>query len=314
MRPAADLFSGGGGWSWGARKSGKLEVLFAGNHWEDAIDCHRANFPNARHVMQDLNLFDYRHLPDLSNGMLIASPACPGFSSCGRPGRVVRGAAEKHRADRETMWCVTQAVELARPQSLVVENVTEAADWDLFDIWLSTFRRLGYRVDTTRVNVRDAGVAQDRQRIVVVGEREADPRSFTLTGKQGSLGDCIEDDPQGVKWELIANKKRMSKKGMLGDRIRAAQKGRTERLFWANVDSAVARTMDQVAPTMTTRSAGQWFILEQDMCRKLTVGEMARIQGWPNEAVLPTDRTKAGGILGNSVPPRFATQVLAQVG
>ncbi|EUB74496.1 C-5 cytosine-specific DNA methylase [Pseudomonas sp. GM41(2012)] len=53
MTTAIDLFAGLGGWSTGARNAG-VEVVWAANHWPEAVKWHSANHPRTQHVCQDL--------------------------------------------------------------------------------------------------------------------------------------------------------------------------------------------------------------------------------------------------------------------
>ena len=73
---AVDLFYGLGGFSEGAKQTGA--VLFAANHWAGALEYHARNHPEIWHECQDLMHIDWRRLPDISDGILLASPACQG--------------------------------------------------------------------------------------------------------------------------------------------------------------------------------------------------------------------------------------------
>ena len=84
MMRAADLYSGLGGVTEGASQAG-VEVTFAANHWPEAIKWHSLNHPTVHHECQDLAQMDMRILPDLTSGILMAAPACQGYSECGQP-------------------------------------------------------------------------------------------------------------------------------------------------------------------------------------------------------------------------------------
>jgi DNA (cytosine-5)-methyltransferase 1 len=122
-----DLFAGCGGTSEGAREAG-LDVVWAGNHWPAAVELHRRRHPRAIHVCQDLQQFDWRHLPD--HEILWASPACQGHSEAGQPGRAADGSlAAAHDHLRTTAWAVIGAVLAKQPRAFVVENVPEFCEW-----------------------------------------------------------------------------------------------------------------------------------------------------------------------------------------
>jgi len=301
---AVDLFAGLGGWTAGATLAG-LRVVFAANHWRAAVDAHAANHPDVHHECQDLMQVDWRMLPDLRDGVLIASPACQGFSSNGRPGRVKPRAAVKHQADRNTTWAVLAAADTARPAIILVENVPDLAQWDLFPAWCDTLRAMGYCVRADVVNAADHGVPQDRRRLIVQALRHAVPQAIEPTRARRGLLHVLED---GDSWHLIA-----SKRPGIASRMRAAQGRGGRSCFWANVDSARGRGLDELAPTMTTRSAGQWYLLRGAHCRMLTVGELQRVQGFPDSYRLPAERTLAGKLLGNAVPPPMARAIVEQV-
>lgn len=301
---AVDLFAGLGGWTAGATAAG-LRVLFAANHWRAAVDAHAANHPDVHHECQDLMQVDWRMLPDLRDGALIASPACQGFSSNGRPGRVNPRAAVKHQADRNTTWGVLAAADTARPAIILVENVPDLAAWDLFPAWCDTLRAMGYRVRADVVNAADHGVPQDRRRLIVQALRHADPKPIEPTRARRGVLHVLED---GDGWHAIT-----SKRPGIAARMRDAQGRAGPACLWANVDRARGRALDELAPTMTTRSAGQWYLLDGDRCRVLTVRELKRIQGFPDSYRVPEKRTLAGKLLGNAVPPPMARAIAEQV-
>ncbi len=301
---AADLFSGLGGWTEGATGAG-VRVLWAANHWPAAVAAHRANHPDVHHECQDLMQVDWRALPDLRDGMLIASPACQGFSPNGRPGRTVRGAAVKHQADRNTAWAVLAAADTARPAIILAENVPDFAEWELFPSWCATLRAMGYMVAHQVVNALDHGVPQDRRRLIVQARRDREPRLIAPTARGRGFGEVLDT---GDDWQDIDDKN-----PGIAARMRAAQGRAGRQCLWANVDRARGRRLDEPAPTMTTRSAGQWYVLSGDRCRVLTVRELARIQTFPDSYQLPAGRTLAGKLLGNAIPVRMARAIVEQV-
>lgn len=301
---AVDLFSGLGGWTAGAADAG-VRVVWAANHWPEAVAAHRANHPTVHHECQDLMQVDWRVLPDLRDGVLIASPACQGFSSNGRPGRVKPRARAKHQADRNTAWAVLAAADTARPAIILVENVPDFAGWELFRSWCDTLRAMGYRVAHQVVNAADHGVPQDRRRLIVQALRHAEPKPIEPTCARRGVLHVLE---AGDGWHPIA-----SKRPGIAARMRNAQGRAGRACLWANVDRCRGRALDDLAPTMTTRSAGQWYLLDGDRCRVLTVRELQRIQGFDDRYLVPERRTLAGRLLGNAVPPPLARAVVAQV-
>lgn len=70
---AIDLFAGAGGSTTGMVRAG-WQVVWAANHWPDAVRVHALNHPDTEHVVQDLQQADFTRLPQYD--ALWASPSC----------------------------------------------------------------------------------------------------------------------------------------------------------------------------------------------------------------------------------------------
>lgn len=159
-----DVFCGAGGSSSGLAAAG-LRLRLAANHWPTAIESHAANFTDAEHLCADVNNYDMRRLP--STHILWASPICTELSPSGgrkkarkkptrgqllmleEQGHVPSAGYERTRA---TFWDVIRATEVHRYPIVIIENVVEAYDWELFDVWLAGMDKLGYHHQLISVN------------------------------------------------------------------------------------------------------------------------------------------------------------------
>jgi DNA (cytosine-5)-methyltransferase 1 len=182
-----DIFCGAGGSSIGLTEAG-FELKLAANHWDRAIETHSSNFPDAEHLCADVNNYDMRRLP--RTAVLWASPICTENSPAGgrkrrsaQPdlfdhGPVADGAFERTRA---TFWDVIRATEVHRYLAVIVENVVEAASWELFDLWTECMRKLGYEAQFVSVSTAHVGdesnphAPQWRDRLYVVFTRTGIP-------------------------------------------------------------------------------------------------------------------------------------------
>jgi len=304
---AADLFSGLGGFTEGARRAGAT-VAFAANHWPAAVAWHRLNHPEVHHECQDLAQMDMRVLP--RGGLILAAPACQGFSTAGQAKRALVRAGAKHQADRNTAWAVLAACDTARPEALVVENVPAFLRWDIFPAWVGVLKALGYHVRSHVLDARRYGSAQERRRMILTaGLRGPIDLAPGITAARASIGDCLlPDDHPGLRWTPMRSKP-------AGMRARAAEAQRVAgaRCLWANVDSARGRPLDGPFATITTKSAGQLYLLDSARCRILEPRELARAQSFPDSYRLPEERTLAGRLIGNAIDTRLAEGVVAQV-
>lgn len=184
-----DIFCGAGGSSIGLTEAG-LELKLAANHWDRAIETHSANFRDAEHLLADVSNYDMRRLP--RTRVLWASPICTENSPAGgrkrRPkgqldlleeaGHVPGAGMERTRA---TFHDVIRATEVHRYDAVIVENVTEAADWELWDWWLGGMVLLGYNYQLVSVSSAHIGgegnpyAPQWRDRLYIVFTRVGIP-------------------------------------------------------------------------------------------------------------------------------------------
>jgi DNA (cytosine-5)-methyltransferase 1 len=319
MVAVADFFCGLGGASEGARQAG-AEVRFAANHWDSAVQWHSANHPEAQHVQQDLQQLDMRLLPDLSDGILWAAPACQGHSQNSQPAR--KGTGGSHAPDaqraldrtilqRSTSWAVVSAAEAARPRVILVENVPEILDWALYSAWRGAFEALGYTVREHVLSAAAYGSAQDRRRAIItmqLGSALELSQDWDSGLGRRTLGDCIDlgHNPEH-RWDGIERKSERMRV-----RMRKAQAGAGELCIWNNVSESRGRALDELAPTLTTKSGSQLYLLDRNACRILNPRELARLMGLPDSYQIPTQRELASKLIGNMIPVELSRGVTAQ--
>lgn len=201
-----DFFCGMGGSSTGLSEAG-FDVKVAANHWDRAIETHSANHPDTEHLCADLQAIDLRYLP--RTRMLWASPICTEVSPAG--GRKKRTAAgslfEEHGhvaaaafdRTRVTFWEVIRATEIHRYEVVAIENVVEAAAWELFDVWLAGMAALGYAAQFVSVSAAHVGddinphAPQWRDRIYIIFTRKGIPKPDLEPRPLAWCGKCGED-------------------------------------------------------------------------------------------------------------------------
>lgn len=191
MLTVTDLFCGAGGSSQGAEVVPGIQVVMAANHWDLAIKTHQTNYPSVDHDCADISQVDPRRYP--RTDILWASPECTNHSGAkgrkrsAQPSLFDRPdpAAERSRA---TMWDVPRFAEHHRYEAIIVENVVEAARWEMWPAWLHAMQCLGYEYRTVWLNSMHAPAQggprapQSRDRLYVVfwrkGNRapDVDPR------------------------------------------------------------------------------------------------------------------------------------------
>jgi len=314
---AIDLFAGAGGFSTGANLAG-VRTLWAANHWPEAVECHAANHPQTAHACQDLMEADWTQVPDAR--MLLASPACQGHSQCGQPARKGTGgnsrpdahaARIKSQRDRNTAWAVLAAADTVRPEFLAIENVPDFARWEAFDAWLGVLRAYGYQTRVQTLRATDYGGAQERDRCVITARlgHAAPELAPTWGGPAVTIGECLEaDTAPHHRWKPVE-----SKSERMQVRVAKAQREAGSQCLWANVSESSGRPLDGHFPTSTTKSIGQWYVIDGDRMRTLSARELARSMSFPDTYILPRQKALAGAMIGNAIDVRMAQGIVEQM-
>ncbi|HEY3924647.1 MAG TPA: DNA (cytosine-5-)-methyltransferase [Acidothermaceae bacterium] len=200
----ADLFAGAGGLSLGLEQAG-YRVVVGADHDVDALATHRHHFAG---MALDWDLSDPTNVERVGaliseNGIdvLAGGPPCQPFSKAGRSGLrylVRAGLREPHDHRRDLWRSFLEVVRLGSPRAVIMENVPDMAlDREMFILRSIVFEleQLGYTVQERVVDAWRYGVPQFRQRLILVGVRDAsafqwpaeDPRKVTVANAISDL-------------------------------------------------------------------------------------------------------------------------------
>lgn len=298
MPTVIDLFAGLGGWSTGAALAG-CKVLWAANHWQDAVEWHSANHPETIHVCQDLHQADWSKVP--SHDLLLASPCCQGHSKA----RGKTNGNPQHDASRSTAWAVISALEFHRPPAAVIENVPEFMNWSLFPAWATAMNALGYSLAPHVVDCADLGVPQNRIRLFIVCTRSKAPLHLNLPKLEPKPATSFINLESG-KWSPIDKPNRSlatlrrvkNGRQLLGDTFAMS--------YYGNTHSG--RDINRPIGTITTRD--RWAIVHGDNMRMLTAAENMLAMSFPKETKRPNNHKLTVHLAGNAVPPIAAMRII----
>lgn len=293
---AIDLFAGAGGFTTGAEMAG-VEVVWAANHWPEAVAIHASNHAGTEHACQDLHQTDWRTVP--AHDLLMASPACQGHSKA-------RGKEKPHHdALRSTAWAVVSAAEHHKPPFVIVENVPEFAKWALFPAWCSAMHALGYALSPMVLDAADHGVPQHRRRLFIVGTRTDHPVELRMPEREHVGASNIIDFNVG-RWSQIGKAGRSLR--TMG-RVAAGRQVFGSRFLTAYYGNEYGgRSLSRPLGTLTTKD--RYAVIDGDRMRMLTVDENRKAMGFPSDYKLPSSHADAIKMLGNAVVPIVARDVI----
>jgi DNA (cytosine-5)-methyltransferase 1 len=321
------LFSGGGGLDIGFEQAG-FKILFTTDI--DAICCQTLTINKGNTLSDKMDVvqadiwdLDLEQLPK-NVDFVIGGPPCQTFSASGRRA----GGAPGRLDDRGSLfegYC--RVIEKTNPRVFLFENVRGILGTnhgnDFKDI-IKAFSGLGYQIDYRILDAEDYGVAQQRERMFVVGHKLGREFLFPrpLLGPDSrnkkphiSVKKAIEDLPftevdrretffgNGKYTDLLplvppgSNYLHFTAKRGYPAPIFAYRSRFSDFLYKANPDTPVKTLI---------ASPGKYTGPLHWENRYLTVSEYMRIQGFPDGHIFAGNRADQLRQIGNSVCPKVA--------
>lgn len=286
-----DLFAGIGGIRLGFQKLGGYTVF--SSEWDKfAQKTYKANFGEVPEG--DITQIDENNIPN--HDILLAGFPCQPFSQAG-----LKKGFEDTRGT--LFFDIARIIKAKRPAAFLLENVKQLKGHDkgrTFEVIMNTLKELDYTVHVEILKSCDFGVPQNRQRIYIVGFDnkkcgELAPFEFPRPiGKPTRVGDILEKD--------VDEKYTISDKlyeGHLRRKEMHKNKGNGFGFSVFNADSPYTNTI-----SARYYKDGSEVLIEQGEGknpRKLTPRECARLQGFPDEFIIPVSDSQAYKQFGNSV-------------
>lgn len=318
------LFSGAGGLDLGFHKAG-FQTLVANEYDKLIYPTFRKNFPNIKLIEGDIRNVSSNEFPDRIDG-IIGGPPCQSWSEAGSL-KGIKDARGKLfyeyiriLSDKKPLFFVAENVSgmLAKRHSTAVNN------------FLHLFNQAGYDVNLKLLNANDFDVAEDRDRVFYIGFRKdlgihnfEYPSPFEY---KPTLRDCIWD----LRDTAIAAKEKNKTNGksckvinheyfigayspifMSRNRVRSWD----EPGFTVQASGRQCQLHPQAPRMEKVEKNLQRFVLgKEDLYRRMTVREVARVQGFPDDFEFIYEDVNYGyKMIGNAVPVNLAYYVAMQI-
>lgn len=308
-----DLFAGIGGIRIGFDNvfGDNLETVFVSEWDEHAQQTYKANFKDDFEIAGDITLIDEKDIPTFD--ICLAGFPCQAFSLAGKR----MGFEDNYKGlCRGTLFMdVARICEYHQPKVIFCENVKGMYIHDkgrTFKIICKTFEDLGYKVFHKVLNSKDFGVPQNRERIYIVAFRnDIAPDDFKFpkpTDDTKCLWDIREETPVPAKYYLSETYLETLRR----HKARHAAKGNGfgyEIRDWSDIAGAIVcggmgrernlvvdKRQKNLVPTTHIKGP-----INREGVRKMTPREWARLQGFPDDFVLPLADGHHYKQFGNSV-------------
>lgn len=317
------LFSGAGGLDLGFEKAG-FQIAMA-NEYDKTIWATYEKNHKAPLIKGDIRKIKESDFPTDIEG-IIGGPPCQSWSEAG----ALRGIAD---ARGQLFFDYIRILKDKKPKFFLAENVSGMLanrHSDAVKNILQMFKECGYNVSVTLVNASDYGVPQDRKRVFYIGFRNDLNVNF-----QFPTPTTTEPENKKTLKDAIAD--------LQGKEIKALPKnktnGRLEILnheYFIGAFSTIFMSRNRVRswnePAFTVQASGRQCQLhpqapkmekvglnkcqfvqgKENLYRRLTVRECARVQGFPDDfEFIYQDVDDGYKMVGNAVPVKLA-QIVAE--
>ena len=168
------LFSGCGGLDLGFINAG-YEVIWANDFLPDAVETYKKNI-GEHIVFGDICKITSSEIPDKFDVLLGGFP-CQGFS--------IANKKRSMKDERNFLYKeMLRIVKDKKPTFFLAENVKGLLSMQgglVIEMIVNDFKKIGYTVDYKLVNSADFGVPQQRQRVLIMGNRLGIENKFPKT-------------------------------------------------------------------------------------------------------------------------------------
>ena len=286
-----DLFAGIGGTRLGFYQTGKTNVVFSSEIDKFAIKTYKANFGET--PCGDITKISGTDIPN--HDILVAGFPCQAFSQAGK-----KLGFEDTRGT--LFFEIARIIREKRPKAFLLENVKNLKSHDkgrTYKIIEQTLKNLNYDVHSILFKAKDFGVPQNRERIYIVGfdkEKVLNFKDFSFP-----IPPCTEISVGNILEKKVDDKYTISDKLWQGHQRRKIEHKEKGNGFGYTL-------FNEKSPYTNTLSAryykdGSEILIEQigKNPRKLTPREAARLQGFPENYIIPVSDTQSYKQFGNSV-------------
>lgn len=276
------------------------QCVFSSEIDKQARETYKLNHLQNQYIpfVGDITLVNEREVPE--HDILCGGFPCQAFSISGKQA----GFAD---ATRGTLFFdIARIAAHHRPKVLFLENVKNLIrhdDGKTLDTIVTTIKNLGYQVYYKVLNASDYGLPQHRERVYIVCFRnDLDVKNFSFpapTNYQISLHDILDDNANVkniVRPDIVFRKPDVTQPANKPIQIGIIGKGGQGNRIYSAFGHAI--TLSAYGGGVGAKT-GLYKI--NDIVRKLTPRECARVQGFPDSFKISDLPTQSYKQFGNSV-------------
>lgn len=323
------LFSGCGGLDLGFEKAG-FNIPVANEFDKTIWATFKANHPKTHLIEGDIRNVQKKDIEKFLDGEvdgIIGGPPCQSWSEAG----ALRGINDERG---KLFFDYIRILEEFQPKFFLAENVSGMLanrHSEAVQNILTLFEEAGYQVSMNLVNAKDYGVAQERKRVFYIGFRKDLNIDFKFP-KGSTEEDSKKITLRDIIWDLqytavpALNKNKHNPEAINNNEYfigafstifmsRNRVKAWDEQAYTVQASGRQCQLHPQ-APKMVKFGKNDCRFAEgqENMYRRMSVREVARIQGFPDDFKFIYESIDTGyKMIGNAVPVNLAYEIASAI-
>lgn len=319
------LFSGCGGLDLGFEKAG-FDIILANEYDKKICPTYKINHPKTKLIEGDIRNISEEIFDKEVDG-IIGGPPCQSWSEAG----ALRGIDDPRG---QLFFEYIRILKTVKPKFFLAENVSgmlAKRHSKAVEEILRLFDETGYSVTLTLVDAKDYGVAQNRERVFYIGFRKDLNANFKFP-----VGSTSNDEDKltlrDVIWDLKDTAVSAGEKNhhnpnainnneyFVGDfstifMSRNRVKSWDEQAFTVQASGRQCQLHPQAPKMIKIDTNKMIFVKDKEkLYRRMTVREVARIQGFPDSFKFLYENIDMGyKMIGNAVPVNLAYEVALSI-
>jgi len=306
------LFSGSGGLDLGFLSTGKFEVVLANDYNSQACKSYAHNIGN--HIICD-DIANIKEVPDID--LIVGGPPCQGFSTA-NPARAFDDP--RNQLFKEYARLIREK----KPKMFLMENVSGMMTMQKGQVFTQIKKELsdcGYKLYDKLLNARDYGVPQNRRRIIIIGVRNDIKEPFIFPKPTHEKGTFSTIEETILKKPIKKNdtNHNIGKLTELNqERLKFIPQGGSMKNCPKELqnNSDLNRAMRRLdtkkeSYTIVHNNCDHYYHPIED--RRITIREMARIQGYSDKYTFIGSKSEQSRQVGNSVPVGLGKAIAKEI-
>jgi DNA (cytosine-5)-methyltransferase 1 len=312
---AISLFSGCGGFDWGATKAG-IKIIWANDINKYAAQAYNSILPNVPFNLGDIRDFDKFPKADI----LIGCYPCTGFSIAARRRAKGKDFRDLTEVDGNFLYLeYIRALKQIKPKYFFVENVNgmmSAINGWFFQQQMDEFEKCGYKPKYKLLKATDYGAPQDRKRIFIVGVRKDIAKDYDYEFPVPTHGASTKKPYISMK-DVLYDLDPWPKGDFSTENFHGHYLTRNRKRKWTDPSFTIVANYSHVplhpmGKPMICIGEDSWE-LQGKKNRRLSWKECRILQCLPDNLDLDADLKHKYLVVGNAVPPVFAKAIIRPV-